>query len=132
MIGVRASGRRGPDDPDLVQNLAPVADRKAVASEVLDITHKLVEPGIEGIQIKTVPDAFGSMASLQKLEDARFLIGCCVQDVCRTRAVRSRTSLGRLRGALTVIFSVDFRLRALRSPAHPSHIGQAAELRDSR
>lgn len=62
VIGVRASGRRGPDDPDVVQSLAPVADRKAIASEVLDIIHKLVEPGIEGIQIKTIPDA-GSKAS---------------------------------------------------------------------
>lgn len=62
VIGVKASGRRGPDDADVVQSLAPVADRKAVASEVLDIIHKLVEPGIEGIQIKSIPDA-GSKAS---------------------------------------------------------------------
>lgn len=61
VIGVKASGRRGPDDPDVVQSLAPVADRKAVASQALDIIHKLVEPGIEGIQIKTIPDA-GSKA----------------------------------------------------------------------
>lgn len=57
VVGVKASGRRGPDDPDVVQSLAPVADRKAVASEALDIIHKLVDPGIEGIQIKTIPDA---------------------------------------------------------------------------
>lgn len=57
VIGVEASGRRGPDDPDVVQRLAPVADRKAVASQALDIIQKLVEPGIEGIRIKTIPDA---------------------------------------------------------------------------
>jgi hypothetical protein len=62
VIGVKASGRRGPDDPDVVQCLAPAADRKAVASAALDIIHKLVEPGIEGIQIKTIPHA-GSNAS---------------------------------------------------------------------
>lgn len=62
VIGVKASGRRGPEDPDVVQSLTPVADRKAVASEALDIIHKFVDPGIEGIQIKTFPDA-GSKAS---------------------------------------------------------------------
>ena len=35
----------------------PVADRKAVASEALDIILKFVEPGIEGVKIKTIPDA---------------------------------------------------------------------------
>jgi hypothetical protein len=56
VIGLKASGR-GVDMPDVVRNLAPVADRKAVASEALDIILKFVEPGIEGVKVKTIPDA---------------------------------------------------------------------------
>ena len=56
MIGLKASGR-GADTPDVVRGLAPVADRKAVASETLDIILKFVEPGIEGVRIKTIADA---------------------------------------------------------------------------
>lgn len=61
VIGLGASGR-GPDTPDTVRSLAPVADRKAVASDALDIILKFVEPGVEGVRIKTVPDA-GAKAS---------------------------------------------------------------------
>lgn len=61
VIGLKASGR-GAETPDVVQSLAPVADRKAVASEALDIILKFVEPGIEGIKVKTIPDG-GSKTS---------------------------------------------------------------------
>jgi hypothetical protein len=54
IIGLKASGR-GSDTPDVVQELAPVEDRMGVASEALDIIHKLVEPGIEGVQWKDIP-----------------------------------------------------------------------------
>jgi len=56
VIGMKASGR-GADMPDIVRNLAPVTDRKTVASEALDIILKFVEPGIEGVKWKTIPDA---------------------------------------------------------------------------
>jgi hypothetical protein len=56
VIGLKASGR-GADTPDVVQGLAPVADRETVASEALDIILKFVEPGIEGIEIRTIPAA---------------------------------------------------------------------------
>jgi hypothetical protein len=56
VIGLKASGR-GVETPDVVQGLEPVADRKAVASEALDIILKFVEPGIEGVKVKTIPDA---------------------------------------------------------------------------
>lgn len=61
VIGLKALGR-GSDMPDVVQSLAPVADRKVVASEALDIILKFVEPGIEGVRIKTISGA-GSSAS---------------------------------------------------------------------
>jgi predicted HTH transcriptional regulator len=61
IIGLRASGR-GADMPDVVQSLAPLADRKTVASEALDIILKFVEPGIEGVKVKTIPYA-GSESS---------------------------------------------------------------------
>lgn len=56
VIGLKATGR-GPDIPDVVRGIEPVADRKTVASQALDIIHKFVEPGIEGIRVKTIPDA---------------------------------------------------------------------------
>jgi hypothetical protein len=56
VIGLKASGR-GADTPDVVRGLAPVTDREAVASEALDIILKFVEPGIEGIEIRTIPAA---------------------------------------------------------------------------
>jgi hypothetical protein len=55
VVGVRASGR-GANTPDLVRSLAPVADRRAVESEALDIILKSVEPGIEGVRTKTIAD----------------------------------------------------------------------------
>jgi hypothetical protein len=55
VIGVKASGA-GANTPDVVRSLAPVADRHAVASTVLEIILQSIEPGIEGIRIKTVPD----------------------------------------------------------------------------
>jgi hypothetical protein len=56
VIGVKASGA-GANTPDVVRSLAPVADRHAVASTVLEIILQSIEPGIEGIRTKTVPDA---------------------------------------------------------------------------
>lgn len=55
VIGVRAKGA-GSGIPDVVNALVPVADREAVKAEVLDIILKFVEPGIEGIRVKTIPD----------------------------------------------------------------------------
>jgi hypothetical protein len=60
VIGLNASGR-GPDIPDVVKSLTPVADRNAVASEALDIVLKFVEPGIEGVKIKTFADDKGEL-----------------------------------------------------------------------
>lgn len=56
VIGMKAAGR-GADTPDVVQNVSPVADRNVVAAEALDIVLKFVEPGIEGVQVKTIPDS---------------------------------------------------------------------------
>jgi Putative DNA-binding domain len=56
VIGLKASGR-GADMPDIVRNITPVADRKAVASAALDIILKFVEPGVQGVKWKTIPDA---------------------------------------------------------------------------
>ena len=53
VIGVKASGA-GANTPDVVRSLAPVADRHAVASAALDIILQSVEPGIEGVKIKTI------------------------------------------------------------------------------
>jgi Putative DNA-binding domain len=53
VIGMKATGRG--DKPDLVNAPAPVDDIEAVSSTVLDIILKQVEPGIEGVQIQTVP-----------------------------------------------------------------------------
>lgn len=55
VIGLNASGA-GANTPDVVRSLAPLADRHAVASAALDIILQSVEPGIEGIRTKTVPD----------------------------------------------------------------------------
>ncbi|MGD1062482.1 MAG: ATP-binding protein [Terracidiphilus sp.] len=55
VIGVKASGA-GADTPDVVRALAPVGDRHAVASAALEIVLQSVEPGIEGIRTKTIPD----------------------------------------------------------------------------
>jgi len=38
-----------------VQGLVPLENRRAVASEVLDIILKFVEPGIEGVRVKDIP-----------------------------------------------------------------------------
>lgn len=56
VIGMSASGR-GADTADVVHSLKPVPDRKAIESAALDIILKFVEPGIEGIKTKTIPDA---------------------------------------------------------------------------
>ncbi len=53
VVGIRAAGR-GLETPDVVQELVPVDNPGAVASESLDIIHKLVEPGIEGIRTRIV------------------------------------------------------------------------------
>ena len=55
VIGVKASGA-GANTPDVVRALTPVDDRHAVASSTLEIILQSVEPGIEGIQIKTIAD----------------------------------------------------------------------------
>jgi hypothetical protein len=55
VIGVKASGA-GANTPDVVRALAPVADRHAVASAVMEIILQSVEKGIEGIKIKTIAD----------------------------------------------------------------------------
>jgi hypothetical protein len=56
VIGMRASGR-GPEVPDVVESFAPVSNRKAIAAEALDIILKFVEPGIEGVKVKTIADS---------------------------------------------------------------------------
>jgi hypothetical protein len=56
VIGVKASGA-GANTPDIVRSLAPVGDRHAVASTALEIILQSIEPGIEGVRIKTVPDS---------------------------------------------------------------------------
>jgi hypothetical protein len=56
VIGVKASGA-GANTPDVVWALASVSDRHAIASTALEIILQSVEPGIEGIQIKTIADA---------------------------------------------------------------------------
>jgi hypothetical protein len=56
VVGLKASGS-GANMPDVVERLEPVADRKAVASIALDIILKSVEPGIEGLKIKAIPDS---------------------------------------------------------------------------
>lgn len=55
VIGPKASGA-GANTPDVVRDLAPVADRHAVASATLDIILQSVEPGIEDIRTKTIAD----------------------------------------------------------------------------
>jgi hypothetical protein len=55
VIGVKASGA-GANTPDVVRSLAPVGDRHAVASTALEIILQSIEPGIEGVRTKTVPD----------------------------------------------------------------------------
>jgi len=61
VVGVKASGR-GADVADVVQSLDPVVDRENVASQALDIILKFVEPGIEGIRVKTIPSAASGVA----------------------------------------------------------------------
>ncbi len=61
VIGVQAKGD-GPNKPDLVRELRPVADTGTVASAALDVILKQVEPGIEGIQVKAIPREQGSMS----------------------------------------------------------------------
>jgi len=56
IIGLSASGR-GADTPDVVNGVAPVSNRQAVASQALDYLLKFVEPGIEGIEVRTIEDA---------------------------------------------------------------------------
>jgi hypothetical protein len=53
IIGMRASGATS-DSADVVEGLAPIADREPVASEALNIILKFVEPGIAGVQSKTI------------------------------------------------------------------------------
>ena len=57
VIGVKAVGRG--KEPDLVQELCPVADCEAVRSVTLDIILKSVDPGIQGVQAAVVPAAAG-------------------------------------------------------------------------
>lgn len=54
IIGMEAAGRTA-EMPDVVQSLAHVADRQAVSTATLDIINKFVEPGIAGIEHKTIP-----------------------------------------------------------------------------
>ena len=55
VIGLTAKGQ-GSGLPDVVNGLAPVSDRKAVAADALDIILKFVEPGIEGVKVRTIPN----------------------------------------------------------------------------
>jgi hypothetical protein len=58
VIGMEA--KAGQDGVDVVQAEKPVSDAEAVRSNVLDSIAKLVEPGIEGLQSKSILLAPGS------------------------------------------------------------------------
>ena len=55
IVGLSASGR-GADTPDVVKGIAPVSNRHTVASQALDYLLKFVEPGLEGVEIRTIED----------------------------------------------------------------------------
>jgi predicted HTH transcriptional regulator len=48
------------DEPDLVESAAPVTDTSAVKSRILDLIGQLVEPRIEGIEVREVNESSAS------------------------------------------------------------------------
>jgi hypothetical protein len=55
VIGMLAKGGRpGDDAPDVVRSCEPISDREAAKSEALDMILNSVEPGIAGVEIKTI------------------------------------------------------------------------------
>lgn len=59
VIGLRAKPK-GKDEPDLIVSEVPVADTAAVRSRTLDLISQLVEPGIEGVQVREIAETSGS------------------------------------------------------------------------
>jgi hypothetical protein len=59
LVGMKAR-KVAPDEPDVIDSPAPVADTTAVKSRVLDLIGQLVEPGIEGIQVAEANEPAGS------------------------------------------------------------------------
>jgi hypothetical protein len=60
VVGMEA--RSGPSkyDPDIIQRTVPVADMIAVKSRIESLVGELVEPGLPGVMVATVPNAPGS------------------------------------------------------------------------
>jgi hypothetical protein len=61
IVGMKAKGS-GSGKPDVVEAFTPVDNCKAVASQMLDFILESVQPGIEGIQVRTIRDGRSTKA----------------------------------------------------------------------
>ena len=63
VIGMRAASQR-PGGPDVISDLAPVANTSYLRSRLLTLAGQLVEPPIVGIDSREIPEAHGSTSGV--------------------------------------------------------------------